>query len=76
MLSLAFYAAYDPVTPASRAGLVVTGLLRARLGFDGVAITDDLGAAAEIELLADPPVAGSPPLSRRPIVLPVFRSRT
>ncbi len=46
VLSLAFYAAYDPVTPAALAEPVATGLLRDRLGFDGVAITDDLGAGA------------------------------
>jgi beta-N-acetylhexosaminidase len=46
VLSHAFYAAYDPVTPASLAAPVATGLLRDELRFDGVAITDDLGAGA------------------------------
>jgi beta-N-acetylhexosaminidase len=46
VLSLAFYAAYDPVTPGALAEPVVTGLLRDELGFDGVAITDDLGSGA------------------------------
>jgi beta-N-acetylhexosaminidase len=46
VLSLAFYAAYDPVTPGALAEPVATGLLRDQLGFSGVAITDDLGAGA------------------------------
>ena len=46
VLSLAFYAAYDPVTPAALSEPVATGLLRDELGFSGVAITDDLGAGA------------------------------
>jgi beta-N-acetylhexosaminidase len=46
VLSLAFYAAYDPVTPAALSEPIATGLLRGRLGFTGVAITDDLGAGA------------------------------
>ncbi len=46
VLSLAFYAAYDPVTPAALAPEVVTGLLRDQLGYEGAAITDDLGAGA------------------------------
>ena len=47
MLSLAFYVAYDPVDAgrALRRGST-TGLLRDGLGFEGVAITDDLGAGA------------------------------
>jgi beta-N-acetylhexosaminidase len=46
VLSLAFYAAYDPATPAALSEPVATGLLRDQLGFSGVAITDDLGAGA------------------------------
>jgi beta-N-acetylhexosaminidase len=46
VLSLAFYAAYDPVTPAALAAPVATDLLRGQLGFEGLAITDDLGAGA------------------------------
>ena len=46
VLSLAIYTAYDPVTPGALAEPVVTGLLRERLSFEGVAITDDLGAGA------------------------------
>lgn len=46
VLSLAFYAAYDAVTPGALAEPVATGLLRDGLGFDGLAITDDLGSGA------------------------------
>jgi beta-N-acetylhexosaminidase len=45
-LSLSFYAAYDPVTPAALSESVATGLLRDQLAYDGLAITDDLGAGA------------------------------
>jgi beta-N-acetylhexosaminidase len=46
VLSLAFYAAYDPVTPAALSPGIATGLLRDELGFKGVAITDDLSSGA------------------------------
>ncbi len=46
VLSLAFYAAYDPVTPGAFTEAIATDLLRGELGFAGVAITDDLGAGA------------------------------
>ncbi len=46
VLSHAFYAAYDSVTPASLSDEIATDLLRNELGFEGVAITDDLGAGA------------------------------
>jgi beta-N-acetylhexosaminidase len=46
VLSLAFYAAYDPVTPAALSPTIATDLLRAELGFKGVAITDDLTSGA------------------------------
>lgn len=46
VVSHAFYAAYDPVTPASAAPAVLEGLLRGQAGFEGVAITDDLAAGA------------------------------
>src|SRR5207244_1348125 len=46
VVSLAFYAAYDPVTPGALSSAVTTGLLRKRLGYQGAAITDDLGAGA------------------------------
>jgi beta-N-acetylhexosaminidase len=46
VMSLAYYAAVDPVTPAALSPDVATGILRDRLGFTGLAITDDLGAGA------------------------------
>jgi beta-N-acetylhexosaminidase len=46
ILSLAFYASYDAVTPAAMARPVTAALLRDELGFEGAAITDDLGAGA------------------------------
>jgi beta-N-acetylhexosaminidase len=46
VLSLAFYTAYDPVVAGALSEPVATGLLRDDLGFEGVAITDDLGAGA------------------------------
>jgi beta-N-acetylhexosaminidase len=45
MLSLATYSAFAD-RPAAFSGKVVTGELRERLGFEGVTITDGLGAAA------------------------------
>lgn len=46
ILSHAFYAAFDPVTPASLSPAIVTGLLRDEMGFRGVAMTDDLASGA------------------------------
>ena len=52
VVSLALYAAYDPVTPAALSPPIVKGLLREDLGFKGVAISDDLSAGG--------PALGSP----------------
>jgi beta-N-acetylhexosaminidase len=46
VLSLAFYSAYDAVTPGALAPEIVTDLLRRELDYPGLAITDDLGAGA------------------------------
>jgi beta-N-acetylhexosaminidase len=46
MVANATYPAYDPARPASLSPRIVDGLLRKRLGYEGVAITDDLGAGA------------------------------
>jgi beta-N-acetylhexosaminidase len=46
VLSVAYYAAYDPVTPAALSPAVATDLLRNEIGFEGVAITDDLSSGA------------------------------
>jgi beta-N-acetylhexosaminidase len=46
VLSHAFYAAYDPVTPGSISPVVIGDVLRKQSGFKGVAITDDLSLGA------------------------------
>ena len=46
VLSHAFYAAFDPVRPASQTPSISEGLLRRSAGFRGVAITDDLATGA------------------------------
>lgn len=46
VVSHGLYSAYDPVTPASLSRQITTGMLRGELGFDGVAISDDLAAGA------------------------------
>lgn len=46
VISHAFYAAHDPVVPASLSPVVLSDLLRTRLEYGGVAITDDLNAGA------------------------------
>jgi beta-N-acetylhexosaminidase len=46
VVSNAFFAAYDPVTPGSLSAEIVTALLRDELGYKGVAITDDLSSGA------------------------------
>jgi beta-N-acetylhexosaminidase len=47
VLSLAYYAAYDPVTPGALTSSVATDLLRGgEVRFRGLAITDDLSAGA------------------------------
>jgi beta-N-acetylhexosaminidase len=46
VLSLAFYSAYDPVTPAALTPRIAERLLRLELGYEGAAITSDLGSGA------------------------------
>ncbi len=48
MLSHATYPALDPSRIASQSRPIVTGLLRRRLGFEGVSVTDSLEAAAVV----------------------------
>ncbi len=57
VLSLAFYSAYDPVTPGAFTEAIATDLLRGELGFAGVAITDDLGSGAVKSAYAVPDAA-------------------
>lgn len=46
MVSSATYSRLDPDAPATFSRQVISTLLRGSLGFDGVVITDDVGAAA------------------------------
>ena len=48
MMSSAVYSRIDPTRPAAFSPTVITGLLRHDLGFDGVVISDDLGAARQV----------------------------
>ncbi|KAA9107867.1 glycoside hydrolase family 3 N-terminal domain-containing protein [Microbacterium rhizomatis] len=48
MMSSAVYTQFDPADEAVFSRAVVTDLLRTRLGFDGVVISDDIGVAAAV----------------------------
>jgi beta-N-acetylhexosaminidase len=48
MMSAAVYSGIDPSAPAVFSPGVVTGLLRDDLGFDGVVMTDDISATAQV----------------------------
>src|SRR4029077_5788469 len=48
MLSTAIYSRIDRGTPAPFSHTIVHDILRADLGFTGIAITDDVGAAAQV----------------------------
>jgi len=48
MMSTASYAKIDPGTPAAFSRVIVTDILRGDLGFRGVIVSDDLGAAAQV----------------------------
>ncbi|MDR6200132.1 beta-N-acetylhexosaminidase [Microbacterium sp. SORGH_AS428] len=49
MMATAVYQRIDPSMPAAFSEPVVTGLLRDELGFDGVVMTDDISATAQVE---------------------------
>ncbi|MFD6178979.1 MULTISPECIES: glycoside hydrolase family 3 N-terminal domain-containing protein [unclassified Isoptericola] len=49
MMSTAIYTKIDPDAPAAFSPVVVGDLLRDRLGFDGVVMTDDLSAAVQVQ---------------------------
>ena len=49
MVSTADYTKLDPGVPAAFSPIVVDGLLRHDLGFDGVVITDDLSGATQVQ---------------------------
>ena len=57
LLSLAAYEPDDFVTPGALSRSIVTGLLRGRLGFHGIAMTDDLTAGAITALMPVPQAA-------------------
>ena len=48
MVSTAVYSRIDAANPAAFSSAVLTDLLRRRLGFDGVVISDDLGNARAV----------------------------
>lgn len=48
MMSTAVYSRIDARNPAAFSSTIVTGLLRTTLGFHGVVISDDLGAAKQV----------------------------
>lgn len=48
MMSTAVYQLIDPSAPAAFSPTVVTSLLRGELGFEGVVMTDDLSATAQV----------------------------
>ncbi len=48
MISLALYPRVDSSEPAVFSAPIITGILRKSLGFQGVVITDDVGAAAAV----------------------------
>jgi len=49
MTSTAVYTQIDPSLPAAFSPVVVDGMLREDLGFDGVVITDDVSAAQQVQ---------------------------
>ena len=48
MVSSAIYDQVDPDNPAVFSSTIVTGILRERMGFNGVVTSDDLGAAVAV----------------------------
>lgn len=48
MVSTAIYSRIAPRVPAAFSPTIVTGMLRSDLGYRGVVITDDVGAAAQV----------------------------
>jgi beta-N-acetylhexosaminidase len=48
MMSTAIYTRIDPNNPAAFSQRIITGILRQQLGFHGIVISDDIGAAAQV----------------------------
>ena len=59
MTANATYRALDPDLPAALSPAIVEGLLRDELGFEGVVITDDLGAGAVRDVMSEPEAAAA-----------------
>ncbi len=49
MISNAAYPQLDPSAPAAFSSAVITGLLRDRLGYGGLVVSDDFGHAAAVQ---------------------------
>ncbi|MDT4937329.1 MAG: beta-N-acetylhexosaminidase [Pseudonocardiales bacterium] len=49
MMSTAIYTRIDPNRPAAFSPTIVTGMLRGDLGFGGIIISDDVGAARQVD---------------------------
>ena len=49
MMSTAIYAKIDRANPAAFSRVVIQDLLRGQLGFEGVVVSDDLGAARQVQ---------------------------
>ncbi len=52
MVSLATYSKIDPNNRAAFSPVVIDGMVRKDLGFSGVVVSDDIGAAAEVKSVA------------------------
>lgn len=52
MVSLATYPRIDPSNPAVFSSALISGLLRDQMGFSGLVISDDVGAAAAVQGVA------------------------
>ena len=65
MMSTAYYAKIDPNNPAAFSPTIVTGMVRGDLGFQGVIISDSLGAAQVASFSPGRPGGRLPPGRRR-----------
>ena len=51
MVATAVYRQIDPTQPGAFSKTVITGMLRGDLGFQGIVLSDDLGAAQQVQYL-------------------------
>ncbi len=56
MTSTAVYPQIDGTLPAAFSPVVVDGMLRGDLGFEGVVVTDDVSAAQQVQAWSPPTV--------------------